>query len=47
MDPDETTVNLRMSSFLPGATDAGGSESDDAKLSDCTLTLLKFLEVAD
>ncbi|KAE8730445.1 ABC transporter G family member 6 [Hibiscus syriacus] len=37
VDPDDTTLNSRTSSFQPGATDAGRSETDDAELSDCTL----------
>ncbi|KAE8672853.1 putative CCCH-type zinc finger family protein [Hibiscus syriacus] len=37
VDPDDTTLNSRTSFFQPGVTDAGGSETDDAELSDCTL----------
>jgi hypothetical protein len=46
-DPDDVAVNSRMSSFQPGVTDAGGSESDDAELSDCTLMALNYLEQAN
>ncbi|KAE8729552.1 hypothetical protein F3Y22_tig00003518pilonHSYRG00008 [Hibiscus syriacus] len=47
VDSDDTTLNSRMSSFQPGVTDAGGSEIDDAKLSDCTLMALRYHELAD
>ncbi|KAE8696147.1 putative CCCH-type zinc finger family protein [Hibiscus syriacus] len=47
VDPDDTTLNSRTSSFQPGATDAGGSETDDAELSDCTLMALRYHELAD
>jgi len=46
-DSDDIAVNSRTSSFQPGVTDAGGSESDDAELSDCTIMALKYLEQAD
>jgi hypothetical protein len=46
-DSDDIIVNSRTSSFQPKETDAGGSESDDAELSDCTLMALNFLERAD
>ncbi|KAE8676151.1 putative CCCH-type zinc finger family protein [Hibiscus syriacus] len=47
VDPDDTTLNSRTSSFQPRATDAGGSETDDAELSDCTLMALRYHELAD
>ncbi|KAE8685729.1 hypothetical protein F3Y22_tig00111095pilonHSYRG00938 [Hibiscus syriacus] len=47
VDPDDTTLNSRTSSFQPGVTDAGGSETDDAELSDCTLMALRYHELAD
>ncbi|KAE8704792.1 hypothetical protein F3Y22_tig00110437pilonHSYRG00001 [Hibiscus syriacus] len=47
VDPDDTTLNSRMSSFQPGVTDAVGSETDDAELSDCTLMALRYHELAD
>ncbi|KAE8716482.1 hypothetical protein F3Y22_tig00110114pilonHSYRG00103 [Hibiscus syriacus] len=46
VDPDDTTLNSRTSSFQPGATDAGGSETDDAELSDCTLMALRYHELS-
>jgi hypothetical protein len=46
-DSDDIAVNSRKSSFQPGVTDAEGSESDDAELSDCTLMALNYLEQAD
>jgi hypothetical protein len=46
MDSDDTTPNSRTSSFQPGATDAGGSESD-AELSDNMLMALRYHELAD
>lgn len=45
MDSDDTTPNSRTSSFQPGATDAGGFESD-AELSDNTLMALRYHELA-
>ncbi|KAE8697779.1 putative Quercetin 3-O-methyltransferase 1 [Hibiscus syriacus] len=47
VDSDDTTLNSRMSSFQPGVTDAGGSETDDVELSDCTLMALRYHELAD
>ncbi|KAE8678209.1 Detected protein of confused Function [Hibiscus syriacus] len=47
VDPDDTTLNSRTSSFQPGVTDVGGSETDDAELSDCTLMALRYHELAD
>ncbi|KAE8730965.1 hypothetical protein F3Y22_tig00002841pilonHSYRG00088 [Hibiscus syriacus] len=47
VDPDDTTLNSRTSSFQPGVTDAGGSETDDVELSDCTLMALRYHELAD
>ncbi|KAE8702634.1 putative CCCH-type zinc finger family protein [Hibiscus syriacus] len=47
VDSDDTTLNSRTSSFQPGVTDAGGSETDDAELSDCTLMALRYHELAD
>ena len=47
MESDEITVNSRASSFQPGATDAGGSESSDADLSDSTMMALRYHEMAD
>ncbi|KAE8692442.1 hypothetical protein F3Y22_tig00110833pilonHSYRG00063 [Hibiscus syriacus] len=47
VDSDDTTMNSRTSSFQPGVTDAGGSETDDAELSDCTLMALRYHELAD
>ncbi|KAE8655824.1 putative CCCH-type zinc finger family protein [Hibiscus syriacus] len=47
MDSDDTTLNSRTSSFQPGMTDAGGSETDDAELSNCTLMALRYHELAD
>jgi hypothetical protein len=46
-DFDDIAVKSRTSSFQPGVTDAGGSESDDTELSDCTLMALRYLEQAD
>jgi hypothetical protein len=46
-DPEDTHVNSRTSSFQPGATDAGGSESDEAELSDNSLMALTYHELAD
>jgi len=43
-DSDDIAVNSRTSSFQPRVTDAGGSESDDAELLDCTLMGLNYLE---
>ncbi|KAE8661446.1 hypothetical protein F3Y22_tig00113725pilonHSYRG00321 [Hibiscus syriacus] len=47
VDSDDTTLNSRTSSFQPGVTDAGGSETDDVELSDCTLMALRYHELAD
>ncbi|KAE8669996.1 putative Quercetin 3-O-methyltransferase 1 [Hibiscus syriacus] len=47
VDSDYTTLNSRTSSFQPGVTDAGGSVTDDAELSDCTLMALRYHELAD
>ncbi|KAE8681373.1 putative CCCH-type zinc finger family protein [Hibiscus syriacus] len=47
VDPDDTTLNSRTSSFQPGVTDVRGSETDDAELSDCTLMALRYHELAD
>ncbi|KAE8681700.1 Two-component response regulator-like APRR9 [Hibiscus syriacus] len=47
VDSDDTTLNSRTSSFQPGVTDAGGSETDDAELSDYTLMALRYHELAD
>ncbi|KAE8731801.1 hypothetical protein F3Y22_tig00002511pilonHSYRG00030 [Hibiscus syriacus] len=47
VDSDDTTLNLRTSSFQPGVNDAGGSETDDVELSDCTLMALRYHELAD
>ncbi|KAE8663201.1 putative Quercetin 3-O-methyltransferase 1 [Hibiscus syriacus] len=47
VDSDDTTLNSRTSSFQPGVTDVGGSETDDAELSDCTLMALRYHELAD
>ncbi|KAE8694063.1 putative Quercetin 3-O-methyltransferase 1 [Hibiscus syriacus] len=47
VDSDDTTLNSRTSSFQPGVSDAGGSETDDAELSDCTLMALRYHELAD
>ncbi|KAE8663112.1 putative Quercetin 3-O-methyltransferase 1 [Hibiscus syriacus] len=47
VDSDDTTLNSRTSSFQPGLTDAGGSETDDAELSDCTLMALRYHELVD
>ncbi|KAE8668905.1 hypothetical protein F3Y22_tig00112281pilonHSYRG00079 [Hibiscus syriacus] len=47
VDSDDTTLNSRTSSFQPGVTDARGSETDDAELSDCTLMALRYHELAD
>ncbi|KAE8695418.1 putative CCCH-type zinc finger family protein [Hibiscus syriacus] len=47
VDPVDTTLNSRTSSFQPGVTDAGGSETDDAELSDCTLMALRYHELAN
>jgi hypothetical protein len=46
-DSDDIAVNSRTSSFQLGVTNAGGFESDDAKLSDCTLMVRNYLEQAD
>ncbi|XP_068649597.1 uncharacterized protein [Aristolochia californica] len=47
VDSAEAIVNSRTGSFQPEATDAGGSKSDDAELSDSTLLALRYLELAD
>ncbi|KAE8672958.1 putative CCCH-type zinc finger family protein [Hibiscus syriacus] len=47
VDSDDTTLNSRMSSFQPRVTDAGGSETDDAELSYCTLMVLRYHKLAD
>ncbi|KAE8701689.1 hypothetical protein F3Y22_tig00110515pilonHSYRG00071 [Hibiscus syriacus] len=47
VDCDDTTLNSRTSSFQPGVTYIGGSETDDAELSDCTLMALRYRELAD
>ncbi|KAE8676682.1 putative CCCH-type zinc finger family protein [Hibiscus syriacus] len=47
VDSDDTTLNSRISSFQPGVTDAGGSETDDAELSECTLMALRYHELVD
>ncbi|KAE8728830.1 hypothetical protein F3Y22_tig00004072pilonHSYRG00287 [Hibiscus syriacus] len=47
VDSDDTTMNSRTSSFQPGVTDAGGSDTDDAELSDCTLMALRYHELED
>jgi len=46
-DFDDIAVNSRASSFQPGVTDAGGFESNDAELSDCTLMALDYMDQAD
>jgi hypothetical protein len=47
VDSDDIAVNSRASSFQPRVTDAGGSKSDDAELSDCTLMVLDYMDQAD
>ncbi|KAE8655338.1 Detected protein of unknown function [Hibiscus syriacus] len=47
VDSDDTTLNSRTSSFQLGVADTGGSETDDAELSDCTLMALRYHELAD
>ncbi|KAE8697013.1 hypothetical protein F3Y22_tig00110634pilonHSYRG00004 [Hibiscus syriacus] len=44
---DDTTLNSRTSSFQPWVTDAGGFETDDDELSNCTLMVLRYHELAD
>jgi hypothetical protein len=46
-DFNDIVVNSRTISFQPGVTNAGGSESDDVELSDCTLMALNYLGWAD
>jgi hypothetical protein len=46
-DSDDVVVNSRTSFFELGVTDAGGSESDDAELSEYTLMALNYLEQAE
>jgi hypothetical protein len=40
-------VSIQPKERIMRLTDAGGSESDDAELSDCTIMALKYLEQAD
>lgn len=44
VNPDETTINLRASSFKPMATNTGKYESDDVELAYYTLRALDYLE---
>jgi hypothetical protein len=46
-DSEGIAMNSRMSSFQPRVTDAGGFESGDIELSDCTLMALNYLEWAN
>jgi hypothetical protein len=41
------TPAARKAAVLPTMPDAGGSESNDAELSYCTLIVLNYLEQAD
>lgn len=45
VDSYETAVNSwSMSSFQPRTTNTGGSESNDAKLSNCNMRALNYLD---
>jgi hypothetical protein len=46
-DSNDIAVNSRTSSFQPAVTDVGGSESNNAELSDCTLMALRYLKQAN
>lgn len=47
VESDKVTVNSRASSFQPGATDAGESESSDADLLDSTMMALRYHEMSN